>query len=94
MSCNVLSKGQIFDLGLKHKYYNDPVMINKHIDDLAEKIDLVLIMEYFDESLVLLKRELCWDLDDVVYFKLNQRAQEYKQTMITKEQQVWIGFFW
>ena len=63
-------------------------MIRKHIDDLAEKIDLVLIMEYFDESLVLLKRELCWDLDDVVYFKLNQRSQEYKQTEINSQQQV------
>lgn len=63
-------------------------MIKKHIDELAEKIDLVLIMEYFDESLVLLKRELCWDLDDVVYFKLNKRSQEYKQQNITAEQQV------
>ena len=80
--------GQIFDLGLQHKYYNDPVEINNHIEDLAEKINLVLIMEYFDESLILLKRELCWDLDDIVYFKFNQRAQEYKQTMITNEEKV------
>ena len=49
---------------------------------------MVLIMEYFDESLVLLKRELCWELDDVVYFKLNQRSKEYKQAHITDEQQV------
>lgn len=80
--------GQIFDLGLQHKYYNDPLVIKKHIEDLAEKINLVLIMEYFDESLVLLKRELCWDLDDVIYFKLNQRSLEYKQTEITRQQQV------
>lgn len=45
-------------------------------------------MEYFDESLILLKRELCWDLDDIVYFKFNQRAQAYKQTMITNEEEV------
>lgn len=45
-------------------------------------------MEYFDESLILLKRELCWDLDDIAYFKFNQRAQEYKQTMITNEEKV------
>lgn len=82
------SSGQMFDLGLQHKYYNDPVMIEKYIGDLAEKIDLVLIMEYFDESLVLLKRELCWDLDDVVYFKLNQRSPEYKETNITDQQKV------
>uniref|UniRef100_A0A803JIE8 Galactose-3-O-sulfotransferase 4, gene 6 n=2 Tax=Xenopus tropicalis TaxID=8364 RepID=A0A803JIE8_XENTR len=34
---------------------------------------LVLLSEYFDESMVLLKEELCWDLDDVVTFKLNTR---------------------
>lgn len=45
-------------------------------------------MEYFDESLVLLKRELCWDLDDVVYFKLNQRSLEYKQLELTTQQEV------
>lgn len=78
----------MFDLGLQHKYYNDPATIRKHINDLAEKIDLVLIMEYFDESLVLLKRELCWDLDDVVYFKLNQRSLEYKQLELTTQQEV------
>lgn len=47
-------------------------------------------MEYFDESLVLLKRELCWDLDDVVYFKLNQRSLEYKQLELTTQQEVWF----
>ncbi|RMX45762.1 hypothetical protein pdam_00004141 [Pocillopora damicornis] len=94
MNLNVmsaLSSGQMFDLGLQHKYYNDPVMIEKYIGDLAENIDLVLIMEYFDESLVLLKRELCWDLDDVVYFKLNQRSPEYKETNITDQQKMQIS---
>ncbi|KAJ7379647.1 hypothetical protein OS493_014043 [Desmophyllum pertusum] len=91
ININMAKNGQIFDLGLQHKYYNDPVMIKKHIDDLAEKIDLVLLMEYYDESLVLLKRELCWDLDDVIYFKLNQRSQEYKQTNITDQQQMQIN---
>jgi hypothetical protein len=35
----------------------------------------VLITEHMDESLVLMKRKLCWELDDVVYFalKVNKR---------------------
>ncbi|XP_077326700.1 galactose-3-O-sulfotransferase 4-like [Lithobates pipiens] len=36
--------------------------------------NLVLLAEYFDESMVLLKEELCWALDDVVTFKLNIRG--------------------
>ncbi|KAM9316427.1 galactose-3-O-sulfotransferase 2-like [Gastrophryne carolinensis] len=35
--------------------------------------NLVLITEYFDESLVLLKDALCWTLDDVLSFPLNVR---------------------
>lgn len=36
--------------------------------------NLVLLAEYFDESMILLKEELCWSLDDVVTFKLNIRG--------------------
>ena len=32
-----------------------------------------MIMDYFDESLVLLKRLLCWEIDDILYVKLNER---------------------
>ncbi|XP_062948006.1 galactose-3-O-sulfotransferase 4 [Cynocephalus volans] len=36
--------------------------------------DLVLVAEYFDESLVLLADALCWGLDDVVGFMHNAQA--------------------
>ncbi|XP_075061889.1 galactose-3-O-sulfotransferase 4-like [Mixophyes fleayi] len=36
--------------------------------------NLVLLAEYFDESMIFLKEELCWELDDVVTFKLNIRG--------------------
>ncbi|XP_053318857.1 galactose-3-O-sulfotransferase 4 [Spea bombifrons] len=35
---------------------------------------LVLLAEHFDESMILLKDQLCWGLDDVVSFKLNIRG--------------------
>lgn len=57
---------------------------------MAQAVDLVLIMEYFDESLILLKRKLCWELDDMLYFRLNQRAIEYKENNISDDQQVTI----
>ncbi|XP_049636126.1 galactose-3-O-sulfotransferase 3 [Suncus etruscus] len=44
------------------------------IGRLEEAFSLVMIAEYFDESLVLLRRLLAWDLDDVLYAKLNARA--------------------
>uniref|UniRef100_A0A9L0IHH4 Galactose-3-O-sulfotransferase 3 n=1 Tax=Equus asinus TaxID=9793 RepID=A0A9L0IHH4_EQUAS len=44
------------------------------IRQVEEVFSLVMIAEYFDESLVLLRRLLAWDLDDVLYAKLNARA--------------------
>ncbi|XP_076996845.1 LOW QUALITY PROTEIN: galactose-3-O-sulfotransferase 4 [Tamandua tetradactyla] len=41
---------------------------------LDSVFDLVLVAEYFDESLVLLADALCWGLDDVVGFRHNAQA--------------------
>ena len=39
------------------------------LHELEEYLDLVLISEYMDESLVLLQRMMCWQLSDVAYIK-------------------------
>ncbi|KAK3738648.1 hypothetical protein QZH41_010838 [Actinostola sp. cb2023] len=38
-----------------------------------------------DESLVVLKRILCWDIDDVLYFTHKRRHADYKDLNITSE---------
>ncbi|XP_044211074.1 galactose-3-O-sulfotransferase 2 isoform X1 [Thunnus albacares] len=43
---------------------------------------LILISEYFDESMVLLKHALCWSLDDVVSFKLNSRSERTRHPLL------------
>ncbi|XP_074081404.1 galactose-3-O-sulfotransferase 4 [Macrotis lagotis] len=45
---------------------------------LDSTFDLVLVAEYFDESLVLLADALCWGLDDVVGFVHNAQATGMK----------------
>ncbi|XP_051921452.1 galactose-3-O-sulfotransferase 3 [Hippocampus zosterae] len=42
---------------------------------------LVMIAEHFDESLVLLRRLLSWDADDLVYVKLNVRTAASKRCL-------------
>ena len=42
-----------------------------------------MIMDYFDESLVLLKRLLCWEIDDILYVKLNERKDNEKATRLS-----------
>ena len=43
---------------------------------MEREFDLVLITEYFDESLILLKRLLCWEFQDIVYIKLRVKGNE------------------
>lgn len=73
-SINLVRNGMFFDLGFSSLMGSrkDSELRNA-IANIEKEFSLVLIMEYFDESLVLLKREFCWDLDDVIYIKQNQR---------------------
>ena len=50
--------------------------VDEKIRQLDSQLHLVLVAEYFDESLVLLARLMCWDLTDVRYLKQNARKSE------------------
>ena len=45
--------------------------IKQFLQNLEEEFDLVLISDYFDESMVLLKRQLKWSLRDILYLRVN-----------------------
>ncbi|KAL2079222.1 hypothetical protein ACEWY4_024966 [Coilia grayii] len=49
-----------------------------HVDAV---FSLVMIAEHFDESLVLLRRLLNWEIEDLLYLKLNMRAQESRKPL-------------
>ncbi|XP_004481408.1 galactosylceramide sulfotransferase [Dasypus novemcinctus] len=62
-----------FDLGYDNGLDPGSPRVQEHILEVERRFHLVLLQEYFDESLVLLKELLCWELEDVLYFKLNAR---------------------
>ncbi|XP_072178606.1 galactosylceramide sulfotransferase-like [Diadema setosum] len=64
---HVLWNQQIFDLGLNTSYFDDQTAVDETIARLAEEVDLVMITEYYDESLLLLRDTLCWDTEDILY---------------------------
>uniref|UniRef100_A0A0K2UCL1 Galactosylceramide sulfotransferaselike [Saccoglossus kowalevskii] n=1 Tax=Lepeophtheirus salmonis TaxID=72036 RepID=A0A0K2UCL1_LEPSM len=77
------------DLGLPIYSLNNQNAIQKKIEELNRDFHFVMIAEYFDESLVLLKELLCWNFDDIAYLKLNSRNSKAKKklfTNITKEE--------
>ena len=65
---------QLWDLGTTHIEMEEAGTVQAKIARLDSEFDLVLIAEYFDESLVLLADILCWDLSDVRYLKQNARV--------------------
>ncbi|XP_040914296.1 galactosylceramide sulfotransferase [Toxotes jaculatrix] len=62
-----------FDFGFENNVEADDPRVMRNIHNLSRYFDLVLIAEYFEESLILLKDKLCWTMEDIVYFKLNAR---------------------
>ena len=38
--------------------------------ELNHDFALVLITEHYDESLIMLRRQLCWEPEDIVYMSL------------------------
>ncbi|KAI6652039.1 Galactose-3-O-sulfotransferase 3-like [Oopsacas minuta] len=86
---NLLWNGMSVDLGLMNNK-NIPWLITKSdiisnhvlrtyvydfLTSIEESIDLMLISEYFEESLVLLKRLLNWNLEDMAFFSLNKAVE-------------------
>lgn len=60
-----------FDLGLDQNDISDPDLVINHIQKLDNLFDLVMVAERMEESLILLKHLLCWEMDDIVVFKVN-----------------------
>ncbi|KAM3610546.1 uncharacterized protein V6R79_005463 [Siganus canaliculatus] len=62
-----------FDFGYDNTLDVDDPQVEKGIKLIDDRFHLVMLVEYFEESLILLKDALCWELDDLLFFKLNAR---------------------
>lgn len=74
----------MWDFGFDNDVDDDDA-IDEWIQYLDKTFDLVLITDYFDESMVLLKNELCWDTDDISYLKSNSRQRNQESV------REWLG---
>ena len=74
-----------FDLGLEQENFSNEEEITEFIENISKRFDLVLIAEYFDESLVLMKRMLCWDFEDIVYVKHKVRNTLFRNNVTEKQ---------
>lgn len=74
-----------FDLGFEFDQSLNASAIEGFVRYIDTTFDLVMVAERMNESLVLLRHLLCWDWDDVVMFKMNERNKKYKKRLEPEE---------
>ncbi|XP_077866653.1 galactosylceramide sulfotransferase-like [Saccoglossus kowalevskii] len=87
-----LRNGMAFSLGLPQNIYkNNTQYIQQNIHRLDAELDLVLLSEYYDESLLLLKKSFCWQWHDILYIRKGQRSSSHRHiitsSMVTRIQE-------
>ncbi|KAG1952030.1 galactose-3-O-sulfotransferase 2 [Pimephales promelas] len=74
-----------FDFGLDNTAPVNDTDLDRRSAEVITAVErdfpLILISEYFDESLVLLKHALCWSLDDISSFRLNSRSERSRRPL-------------
>ncbi|XP_078699042.1 galactose-3-O-sulfotransferase 2-like isoform X1 [Branchiostoma floridae x Branchiostoma belcheri] len=65
-----------FDLGYPAEAAEDMERARRYIKEAD--FTLIMLLDYLDESLVLLKRLMCWDLQDVLVLTKNNRTYPFK----------------
>ncbi|XP_036393169.1 galactose-3-O-sulfotransferase 2 [Megalops cyprinoides] len=70
-----------FDFGFNNTAVDIERQTSLSVSMIEQNFHLILISEYFDESMILLKNALCWSLDDVVSFKLNSRSNRTRHEL-------------
>ncbi|XP_054905133.1 galactosylceramide sulfotransferase [Poeciliopsis prolifica] len=62
-----------FDFGHDNTLELENPQVDEGIRFISERFHLVMLVEHFEESLILLKDALCWEMNDLLFFKLNAR---------------------
>lgn len=78
-----------FDFGMDNNA-NFSVELAQHGEAMIRQtFRLILVSEYFDQSMILLRHALCWPLDAVVSFSLNARQQKPSSNSVMSGS--WVG---
>ncbi|XP_035683832.1 galactose-3-O-sulfotransferase 2-like [Branchiostoma floridae] len=75
------------DLGLPEEDFDNRTAIDKFIRGIERDFSLVMILEHLDQSLILLRRRMCWLFEDIIYDNLywSRKARYRKRDVITED---------
>ena len=74
------------DLGMRDEHVLNDTLRREYIQQLGKEFQLVMITEFFDESLVLLRRLMCWSVKDMLYIPKNKNVYKKKRVFSAKDQ--------
>lgn len=78
-----------FDFGMDHNANFSIALAQRGQAMIRRTFKLILVSEYYDQSMILLRHALCWPLDAVVSFSLNARQQ--KPSVLGGISGSWVG---
>ncbi|XP_078606038.1 galactosylceramide sulfotransferase-like isoform X1 [Branchiostoma floridae x Branchiostoma japonicum] len=72
-------------------YKSSPVQpsddeIQMFVKTIKKDFNLIMILEHLDESLVLLRRIMCWDITDILYLTKNAESYDYRRAEISSDE--------
>lgn len=68
----------LYDLGLDQQYFDDMNYIKNYTDWLLMKLDFIIIQEYYEESIIMLRDKLGFDFNDILTVYTNERLETAK----------------
>ena len=74
-----------YDLGLPGKDFENQAKVDKFISSILHDFYHILITEHLDESLIVMRRKLCWKISDILYLPLRVKNYNYKRKPLKLE---------
>ena len=71
----------LFDFGMNPEDYGNKKKLQNLISEIDQTFDLIMILEDFNESMVLLKNGLSWNFKDLLSIKLNVHNEKTKSVI-------------
>ncbi|XP_069127541.1 galactose-3-O-sulfotransferase 2-like [Argopecten irradians] len=76
---------QSLDLGMPPEAFGNESTIRTYINTIRNDFDFIMLLEYFDESLIYLKRKLKWSYKEIIYHPKNSRWNNKKYTLSVED---------
>merc|ERR1719186_1732905 len=85
---------QLYDLGLDAEKMDSEEDVKKKVNELDAEFDQVLILEHFEEDLVIMADALCWPLEEVKSVQLNSRNKDYVSKVTLESRSILTTWLW